>query len=113
MRDLAGRLIYAREGERARIARELHDDLGQKLALLAIDVDGLARDARGGRAVADRARDITTDVYNLSHQLHPPKLETLGLVAALQGLCHEVSAPTGGGGDARGPQGGRPEPSAR
>jgi signal transduction histidine kinase/ligand-binding sensor domain-containing protein len=102
IRDLAGRLISAQEEERRRIARDLHDDLSQKLALLAIEVDELGSDAKSigdgparVRAVADRARGITTDVHNLSHQLHPATLETLGLVAALQGLCGELSAPDG------------------
>jgi signal transduction histidine kinase len=100
VRDLAGRLISAREAERAAIARDLHDDLSQKLAVLAIDVDMLEHDMNGVdgitervRGVADRARQIGADVHSLSHQLHPANLEIQGLVPALEGLCKELSTP--------------------
>jgi signal transduction histidine kinase len=97
-RELAGRLISTREAERARIARELHDNLSQKLALLALGIDrlGLAvdrdRDAAARvRALSARAGSIAEEVHTLSHQLHPSRLETLGLVAAMQSLCGETS----------------------
>jgi signal transduction histidine kinase len=93
---LAGKLIAAQESERARIARELHDDLSQKLALLSIDLDRLMEHAGAGAAkqmqdVVKRAREIATDVHELSHDLHPSKLETLGVVSAVQGLCRELA----------------------
>ena len=99
VQSLAGRLITAQEAERARIARELHDDLSQKLALLSIELeqfvgDGAASDTvkRQARAASARAAEIATDVHNLSHELHPARLEMLGLAPALRGLCDEMSS---------------------
>jgi PAS domain S-box-containing protein len=98
IQDLAGRLIAAQEVERGRIARDLHDDLSQKLALLTIDIDQLGRQKVLPRDVIDRveeisrrAAEIATDVHQLSHQLHPTKLEALGLVSAIQSVCRDVS----------------------
>jgi len=96
IQKLAGRLIAAQETEHKRLARELHDDLSQKVALLAIDAEQLAQDApdfavRVGR-IARRAGEIASDVHEVSHRLHPFKLEVLGLVAAVQSLCADVSA---------------------
>ena len=96
-RDLAGRLIASQEVERHRIARELHDDLSQKIALLNIEIDQVAEqvDAAGPRSwlqrISSRAGEIAGDVHNLSHELHPSRLRTLGLVKAMQALCREVS----------------------
>jgi signal transduction histidine kinase len=95
-RRLAGRLIAAHEVERARIARELHDDVSQKVALLAMDISQIAlSDAPGvrGRAdiMAERAAEIGTDLHNLSHELHPAKLQMLGLVQATQFLCRDLA----------------------
>jgi PAS domain S-box-containing protein len=99
IQDLAGRLIASQEAERQRIARDLHDDLSQKLALLNIDIDLLARgtQAPGGewsarvRTISRRTREIASDLHRLSHELHPTKLQVLGLVAAIQSVCHDVS----------------------
>jgi signal transduction histidine kinase len=97
---LAGRLIAAQETERGRIARDLHDNLGQKLALLCMEIGSLsARSHVVTPALADaitslseRARDIMRDVHCLSHDLHPPKLELLGLSPAIAGLCRDMSS---------------------
>lgn len=93
-RRLAGRLIAAQEVERARIARELHDDLSQKVALLIIDIRqiGLGGPGLAGRlrVMADRAAELGTDLHNLSHELHPAKLRLLGLVQATKCLCRDV-----------------------
>lgn len=96
IRDLAGRLIAGQELERKRLARELHDDVSQKLALLSIEVDLMKR--AGGEAapsstlgIAERVASIASDVHSLSHRLHPFKLEALGLVEAIRALCADVS----------------------
>ena len=99
VRDLAGRLISAQESERRRIARDLHDDLSQRLAQLSIEIEGLAvRPAGSAAALAEAAHklavqtgDLATDVHRLSHDLHPAKLEIIGLVSALDALCRDVS----------------------
>jgi PAS domain S-box-containing protein len=91
-RDLSRRLMRAQEEERALLARELHDDVSQRLAVLAIDV---------GRAelTADRAQaealqvlreglvELSDDIHSLAYQLHPSVLEELGLVEALRAEC--------------------------
>ena len=95
-RMLAGRLIAAQEVERSRIARELHDDLSQKVALLAMDIHQIAlSDAPGVRVraqiMAERAAELGTDLHNLSYELHPAKLQILGLVAATEMLCRDFA----------------------
>jgi signal transduction histidine kinase len=81
--------------ERKRLARELHDDLSQKLALLSIEVD-LMRQAVGDSVpaavgISERVTNISNDVHSLSHRLHPFKLEALGLVEAIRALCADMS----------------------
>jgi signal transduction histidine kinase len=101
-RTLARRLMTAQETERRRIARDLHDDLTQKLTLLSIEIAQLPRDARaagelaaGVKGVSDRAREIAADVRSLAYQLHPSRLEILGLVAAVQGVCDDFATQHG------------------
>ena len=96
--EMTGRLIRAQEEERCRIARELHDDFNQRLALLAIGLERLGQTFAGEAAahaqVSDLCRlthEIASDVHRLSHQLHSAKLEHLGLVPAIKGLCRELS----------------------
>jgi signal transduction histidine kinase len=98
IRDLGSRLLNAQEEERARIARELHDDISQQLSVLTIDLKLLGRAVQGPTetAAADalrRAEDIGTSVHDLSHRLHPARLRVLGLVDALNGLKRELSHP--------------------
>jgi signal transduction histidine kinase len=97
---MSGRLITAQEEERARIARELHDDLSQRLALLLISLQQFKQGMMPGlssqsqehlQSIEELATDVSSDIHGLSHQLHPAKLETLGLVASLQGFCREFS----------------------
>jgi len=99
-----GRLIEAQESERARIARDLHDDIGQRLALLAmglVEVKGLLpdsspADARGCLdALQKQTTELMTDVQALSHELHPPRLLHLGVVPAMRGFCDELSGQKG------------------
>ncbi len=96
-RDFAGRLIHAQEDERSRLGRELHDDITQRLAVLAIDVGRCERAAEGTPA-ADAlagAREglarLSSDVHALSYQLHPSILADLGLVVALENEAERVS----------------------
>jgi signal transduction histidine kinase len=90
------RLIAAHEDERRRIARELHDDISQRLALLAVELEQLALTAPGDslrrrwRELSQSAGDIASDLHRISHSLHPARLETLGLVAAIAGFCQEL-----------------------
>lgn len=99
IRELSGLLITAQEQERSRIARELHDDINQQLALLAIELQRIgSEDPDVSSPVRERleslwkrTHDISTDVQRLSHQLHSTKLAHLGIVAALRGLCQEFS----------------------
>jgi PAS domain S-box-containing protein len=96
--EMTGRLIGAQEEERRRIARELHDDLNQRLALLAIGLERVAHDlAPDDESFAQVAglrkltQEISSDIQRLSHRLHPAKLDHLGLVAAINGFCRELS----------------------
>src|SRR5262249_26987244 len=90
--DVNRRLIAAQEQERARIARELHDDISQRLALLVCDLSGSA-----GKAVRDAARlradesQIAADVQALSHRLHSSKLELLGLAKTARIFCEDFA----------------------
>jgi PAS domain S-box-containing protein len=93
LRDLSRRLIRAHEDERAMLARELHDDVTQRLAVLAIDV-GRAELAAPQGAQAELMRSVhaqlvrlSEDIHSLAYQLHPSILEELGLVEALRAEC--------------------------
>ncbi len=94
IRQLAGRLIGAQEAERARIARDLHDDLSQKAATLAMDIHQISLGATPGtlERVRLRASQIATDVHNLSRELHPAQLHVFGLVKATQYFCRDIAA---------------------
>jgi PAS domain S-box-containing protein len=100
-RVLAGRLIVSQEEERQRIARELHDDLSQKIALLNIEVDQMAKEmtVREHRLRLEKLSlqtgEIAGDLYDLSHELHPSRLHTLGLVESVRLLCRDVSQQRG------------------
>src|SRR4029453_15097918 len=101
--ELAGRLITAQEGERARIARELHDDVGQRLASFSIALGTVRRGLPNApqlvyEELAGLRRETVTvgnDLRLLSHELHPALLEHLGLVDALRRRCEEVSEESG------------------
>jgi signal transduction histidine kinase len=97
--SLSRRLIEAQELERARIARELHDDLSQRMALLQVSLEQVTQDSAGFSSKTQRqlhnitkvCSEVSSTLHDLSHQLHPYKLDTLGLVAALGGFCNEFS----------------------
>jgi PAS domain S-box-containing protein len=93
------RLIEAHEEERAWIARELHDDVNQRLALLAIELqrtkDSIPEAEIMVRERIDQTRnrlmEISKDVQELSHRLHSSKLEYLGIIAAINSFCKELT----------------------
>jgi PAS domain S-box-containing protein len=90
---LANKLITAQEIERSRIARELHDDIGQQIALLLARLEILASAQKPEEELAEaRAalNRIAVAVTDLSHQLHPGKVRLLGLAKALESLCRDV-----------------------
>ena len=95
LRRLAGKLIAAREEERRRLARELHDDLSQSLAALALQIAGLRQKKgpvpeqleAGLEQVETSVHKLADDVHNLSRLLHPSILDDLGLVAAIRAEC--------------------------
>jgi signal transduction histidine kinase len=97
--NLSGRLIEAQEGERRRIAREIHDDYNQRLALLAFNLEDLVEnignaDVGVGRRLHDLLNgvcELGADLHVLSHRLHPSTLENLGLVAAAKAFCKEFT----------------------
>ena len=96
---LSGRLIHAQEEARKQLARELHDDLGQSLALLSVELEMFGQNPPADpRKITARMGDFSTqvqalssEVHQLSHELHPAKLEQLGLVAAVRGFCKEFA----------------------
>jgi PAS domain S-box-containing protein len=91
------KLIEAQEQERTRIARELHDDIGQRLALLTIELNQLHMSANGLPAevlhnlkqLERESAEIAADTQSLSHELHSSRLEYLGIIAAMKGFCRE------------------------
>jgi signal transduction histidine kinase len=99
IRDLGGRLLNAQEAERSRLARELHDDVGQQMALLSMDLQtltGFDQDPDGeaeklAREALARTDNIAKTLHDLSHRLHPAKLRLIGLVPALNGLQRELT----------------------
>ena len=94
IRDLGVGLMRAQETERARIARELHDDICQRMLLLTIDLESLARgsaDRAPAAGALGAARDIATSLHDLSHRLHPTRLRLIGLVPSLEQMCAELS----------------------
>jgi PAS domain S-box-containing protein len=100
---LRNRLARAQEEERARIARDLHDDTGQRLALLSIDLEQLKQVSMQLKsslteqleALVKAASEITSDVHNVSRRLHPSQVELLGLPAALSNFCKDFAARNG------------------
>jgi signal transduction histidine kinase len=98
LRKLAAKLLHAQEEERRRIAREMHDDWTQRLALLSIDVAKVEKCLGTPeralpllRAMQEQLVGLSEDVHALSRQLHPSILDDLGLVEALRSECASFS----------------------
>jgi PAS domain S-box-containing protein len=96
---LSRRLIEAQDRERSRIARELHDDIGQRLSLVVVELERLAQgpsetvtNVRGDVVeIGEQVSQIVTDVQSLSRELHSSKLEYLGMVATMRSFCREFA----------------------
>jgi len=93
------RLLAAQEEERRRISRELHDDFGQRLSLLMVELDALGRELPEETAGQDKINrllvelgELGSDIHDMSHQLHSRKLQFLGLSAALKDICQQFAA---------------------
>ena len=101
LRQLAGKLITAQDDERRRIARNLHDDLSQTLAAIAMDAGRLASKYHSQEIAADlrwvqqHAAEAAEQVRQISHQLHPSILDDLGLKVALEEYCTEFESRSG------------------
>ena len=94
--EIPRKLIEAQERERTRIGRELHDDIGQRLALLSVQMQQLEDDplilsdarSRIGE-LQKQTSELAADVQSLSHELHSAKLQYLGFTGAMRGFCQE------------------------
>jgi PAS domain S-box-containing protein len=99
LEKMSGRLIEAQEQERNRIARELHDDICQRLALLSLGIEEVQLASAGAEANTIRSlkqigrlcREVGSDVQSLSHKLHSSILDELGVATAVTGFCDELS----------------------
>jgi len=96
LRRISGSLIEAQEQERTRIGRELHDDITQRLAMLALELeqipDSPSEVRRRMKELRDQTTEISNDVQALSHELHSSKLRYLGFVAGVKSWCRESAA---------------------
>jgi PAS domain S-box-containing protein len=96
--ELGGRLVNLQEEERSRIARELHDDVCHSIALLATELQFAAESSpESGPELTEKAgeiflrlKELSEDVHDLSHRLHPRSLARLGLAEALGNLCRAI-----------------------
>jgi signal transduction histidine kinase len=99
LQQFTPRLISAQEKEKQRISRDLHDDIGQRLALLKVGLDVLdqsipfekAPQRAQMRSLLTQLDDLVIDVHNISHQLHSSQLALLGLSFALKGICQQLA----------------------
>ena len=99
LRDLSGRLIHAQEEERSRIARELHDDISQRMAILQISLEQFKQGALGAtpndreqlHELTEVTSEMSSDLHSICHQLHPRRLYILGLVPTVASFCRELS----------------------
>ena len=98
LKDLGGRLIAAQEEERRRVARELHDDFNQRLALLSLELEQLGQKIQTPQRLREsvkraqaHAQEIAAEIHRLSYKLHPAKLDHVGLATAIKSLCTELT----------------------
>jgi signal transduction histidine kinase len=99
LEKVSSQMIEAQEKERSRIARDLHDDICQRLALLSMEIEQAKRlssyspsdTTQKLQEIRKHCSEITGDVQSLSHQLHSSKLELLGIEAAIRGFCREFA----------------------
>lgn len=98
LKDLGGRLIAAQEEERRRVARELHDDFNQRLAVLSLELEQLGQKIQRPLSIRQslerlqvQARELAAEIHRLSYKLHPSKLDHVGLGAAIKSLCGELT----------------------
>jgi len=93
--SMSRKLIQSQEQERTRIGRELHDDINQRLAMLAIELERLQIEPSEIRSRLQQLREetiaLSSDVQALSHELHSSKLEYLGVVSGMKSWCREFS----------------------
>jgi len=93
--DMTRKLIEAQEQERARIGRELHDDINQRLAMLSLELEQLQENPSEVQSRVQELRnqtaELSNDVQGLSHDLHSSKLEYLGVVAGMKSWCKEFA----------------------
>jgi len=94
-------LMEMQDQERRRISKELHDDLGQRLALLEFQINQLERKcsstdvAEGLRGLRDRVEEIDKDIHRICYELYPVILEKLGLTVAINSLCRDLAQSSG------------------
>ena len=99
LRELGGRLINAHEQERMRLSRELHDNVGQLVALLSVELELLRQQLRTSAPPVHaqfaklfaHASELGSDLHRLSHELHPARLEHLGLEESIRSVCEEFA----------------------
>src|SRR6516162_1991941 len=99
LRELRRRLVSAHEEERIRLARELHDDVAQRVAVLAAELNALARESEGipdgiSHRIVKLSADVAAlgcDIHRISHHLHPVILQQIGLGPAIRVFCREFS----------------------
>jgi PAS domain S-box-containing protein len=100
LRDMSRKMIESQEQDRRRIGRELHDDINQRLAMLSIEIGELRdHDARSSAArkrrltrIQEGLIEVSSGVQSISHQLHSPNLDYLGLGAAMRSFCRDFAA---------------------
>jgi signal transduction histidine kinase len=100
-RGWARNLMEVQDQERRRISQELHDDLGQRLALLEFQINQLERKCpsadmvEGLRGLRDRVDEIDKDIHRICYELYPVTLDKLGLTVAVNSLCRELAQSSG------------------